>query len=89
MNKRTINQEGLHTITTTINHNLWVKAHKKISWSEALRVGITTILSQLGDEEYINPLQQQRKIEKLALKVQDLIEENNKLREGFKNANVQ
>lgn len=80
MKKRTIEVEGLHTITTTINHNLFVKAHKKIGWAEAMRVGITTILSQRGDEDYINPMQQQRKIEILVRRLEELSAENEKLR---------
>lgn len=72
---------GVITISTTINRHLWEKAKEKhITWSEALRVGVTTILSQQGDEEFINPMQQQRKIIALVNKIEELVEENEKLR---------
>lgn len=72
---------GIHPVTTTISHTLWEKAiEKNVTWAEALRRGLTTILSELGDPEYINPLMQQRKIEVLARKVQELSDENNTLR---------
>lgn len=72
--------EGSITITTTISRTLWDKAHNKIAWSEALRRGVTAILSEKGDEDYINPLMQQRKIAVLAAKIEELSHENEKLR---------
>jgi len=76
---------GTHTITTTVNHYLYSKCYNEkgyltIVWAEALRRGITAILSERGDPEYENPLQLQRKIASLALKLQELSDENNRLR---------
>ena len=70
----------VHTITTTISDSLYEKAHRKIGWSEALRRGVTTILAEKGDEDYINPLQLQRKIAALVERLEELSQENEKLR---------
>ena len=68
-------------VTTTINHTLWEKAQKhNIMWSEALRRGVTGILAEKGDEDYLNPLQMQRKIASMAELLNNLSEENAKLR---------
>lgn len=68
-------------ITTTISHTLWEKAQKnKIVWSEALRRGVTSILAEKGDEDYLNPLQLQRKIAAMAAKLEELSQENENLR---------
>lgn len=84
-------RKGKITISTTINRELWDKAHGKVQWSEALLIGVTHLLNRGGDETYLNPLQQDRKIEKLALLLDEysreldtLRRENDKLR-GFKN----
>lgn len=71
---------GSITITTTISRALWDKAHNQMAWSEALRRGVTAILAEKGDEDYINPLQQQRKIAALVSKIEELVQENEKLR---------
>lgn len=72
-------------ITTTLSHTLWEKAQQqRIVWSEALRRGVTMILSEKGDEDYINPLMQQRKIAALAAKIEELSQENEKLRSAQK-----
>ena len=72
---------GVTTISTTISRTLWEKArHHNIMWSEALRRGVTTILAEKGDEDYLNPLQQSRKIAALVDKIEQLVQENEKLR---------
>lgn len=72
-------------VTTTLSHSLWEKAQKnKIVWSEALRRGVTGILAEKGDEDYLNPLQQSRKISALVAKIEELVAENEKLRGGAK-----
>jgi hypothetical protein len=68
--------DGTIHISTTISLPLWQKAQQyNIKWSEALRVGVTFILSDV-DEEFKNPLQLKRKIEVLA----DLLDKSNKER---------
>jgi hypothetical protein len=71
---------GSVTISTTISPELWIKCQEKsISWAEALRIGVTYILSKSGDEDYNNPLQMERKIESLASRLQDLMLEKQEL----------
>jgi len=77
--------KGVITITTTINRSLYDKCHNEkgeltIKWSEAIRRGITSILSERGDEQYLNPLQLQRKITALVDRLEELSQENEKLR---------
>lgn len=60
--------KGAIMISTTISPILWEKAQKSgISWAEAMRIGITSLLSKEGDQTFINAAQQERKIENLAL----------------------
>jgi len=73
---------GVTTISTTVSRTLWEKAQQfQISWAEALRVGLTTILAQKGDEDYLNPMQLQRKIEQINAKLSEVSQEKNKLAE--------
>ena len=73
--------DGSITITTTISRTLYDKAHNKIQWSEALRRGLITILAEQGDEDYINPLQLQRKMAAILNKLEETSQENYKLNE--------
>lgn len=58
--------KGAKRISTTINKNLWNKARKRsLNWAECMRIGITTKLSQLGDNAYNNPEQTKRKLDEL------------------------
>lgn len=83
--KKRINNFGSVTISTTVGVTLWQKAkNHNISWSEAMRVGLSNILSEKGDESFINPKQQQIKIEKLVNKLEELAEENLRYQEEIK-----
>jgi hypothetical protein len=77
---------GAITISTTINQELWNKANEhSISWAEALRVGMTSILSRIeGEDEFNNPFQQQEKILNLINKLEELTQENYRLMEENK-----
>jgi len=72
------------TITTTISQELYNKAHRKIAWSEALRRGVISILQEKGDEDYINPQQQAKKIAQLSRMIEELSQENNRIKEDAK-----
>lgn len=75
-------QYGVITISTTISRPLWDKARKyNIGWSEALRVGLTFLLSKREDGDYQNPMQMERKIEALATRLNEMAQENYKLQE--------
>ena len=72
---------GTITLTTTISLELWSEAKKAdIKWSEALRRGVSMLLSNKGVEGYDNPLNLQRKIENLVKKLEIVVKENEELR---------
>ena len=69
-------------ISTTINDALHQKAKNYgIKWSEALRVGITTILARNGDDDYLNPLQLNKMVMVIQKQLQEANEEIDRLRE--------
>ena len=73
---------GSITISTTVSRELYDKAHNKISWSEALRIGLTYLISKMDDtSEYRNPLQLERKIEELSTKITEIATEKTELQE--------
>ena len=70
----------VETITTTVTRRLYDKAKEnKIGWSEALRVGIGVILAEKGDVEYCGELNIFRKIERMALRYDEKVQEVEKL----------
>jgi hypothetical protein len=78
--------KGSITISTSVSPELWTKAQEHgISWAEALRVGLSFILSKIGSKEYQNPLNYERKIESLALKLQEFAQEKEALENELKN----
>lgn len=85
-NKHKVNSMGTITISTTISQHLWKKAKENnIGWSEAMRRGITSILSEIDKTgEYINPMQQSEKIEKLINKIEELAQENLEYKERLR-----
>lgn len=72
---------GCITISTTIAQDL----HKKsidldLSWSEALRIGLTYMISKAdGETEYRNPIQLERRISELVEKLESVAQEKARL----------
>lgn len=58
----------------------WVEKYK-ISLSEAVRVGVSVILAEMGETEFLNRVNLGRKVQKMAAVIEDL---NQKL-EKFEN----
>jgi len=80
------NRSGSISISTTISMPLWEACCKRdIKWSEALRIGASELLSKRGDENYLNRLQLEKKIEKLSAMLSEIsakaheLEDENKI----------
>jgi hypothetical protein len=58
----------------------WVEKYK-ISLSEAVRVGVSVILAEMGETEFLNRVNLGRKVQKMAAVIEDL----NKKLENFEN----
>lgn len=74
--------KGAKGVTTSIPYSLWNRAHKKVSWSEALQKGINITFKEedLGTSiwQYLSDIQD--KISKLALERYHLEDEIKKLK---------
>ena len=56
------------TISTTISDEFWQLAQdNKISWAEALKVGLSVIFGDIGIREYDNTLNLHRKMNKFRI----------------------
>ncbi len=77
--------EGNITISTTLSRELWDLAREKeIKWSEALRRGISIMLSDDDVVMYQTPLQMKRRLEEMSRKFDDMMLEKEKLEETVK-----
>ena len=73
---------GKITISTTIGVELHKQAQENgVSWAEALRRGITLILSEKTDDLYQNPMQQRIKIEALVARLEEVSQKYNELKD--------
>lgn len=76
---------GSVTITTSLGKELHERAIlNEISWAEALRVGITYLLSQKGDDNYKNRVQLERQVQNLAVKLSEVAQEKEEIEKKLK-----
>ena len=76
---------GNPMITTSVRvspefHKLCIE--KNISFSEALKIGISIILAERGEIEYDNNLNICRRTEKIRIKLEETINELNELKQN-------
>jgi len=75
---------AIKSVSVSLELISWIEKYK-ISLSEACRVGVSVILAEMGEPEFLNRVNLGRKVQKMAAVIEDL---NQKL-EKFENGTIQ